>query len=225
MPANTLYAPSFDLDTDYPLDKVIYIASGSGSISGSSDIVFPHGLPFAPMTGFYWSLTPDFSVIYENNVGPFPSGNPSVTFTLQVAIEADATNVTLRGNGILGSTTIYYRVFGFQPDDLDENLSSTSNQADQFILNTDYNYLKLLTADNVTLAAGASTTITHNLGYKPQVTGWFQYLGTIYPLQFVSLDPTGVAQNSSMEITDTTLVLYNGPILPSKFYYRIYLDS
>lgn len=225
MPAIPSTAPNFKIDTDYPLDKVIYLKSGSGAIASGGTITIPHGLPFTPLVGWYWSLTSDFSIAYEDNVGPFPSGNIGFFFTLQVAINADATNIYLQGNGTLGSTTIYYRIYAFEPDDSNVSLTATSNSADNFSLSTDYNYTKLLTTAHFSLAAGATTTIPHNLGYIPQVSGWFLSGGFMNPFVYASFDPSNTPYSVALEATTTNLIFSNGSLSNVVVYYRCYLDE
>ena len=219
MPAITANARNFLYNTDYPLDKVIYLKSGTTNIASGGTLNIAHGLPFIPLINFYWSLTPDFSVIYEDNIGPFPSGNPGFFFTLQVSARADATNITLDANGILGSTTIYYRIFGFQPDDSNVDLPSTASAGDIFSFNTDYNYLKLYSASHVSLAAGASFTLVHGLGYRPQVSTWFLTGGVSYPSTYSDQD------GRQTEVTNSSVIFTNASFSAGVMYYRIYQDG
>ena len=113
MPAIQANAKSFLINSDYPLDKVVYINQGSVNIGGGIDRIIAHGLPFTPLISFVWSFTADFAITYQFNNGSFPSGNPGYYFSLQLSIQANATNITLSGNGTITSTTVYYRIFGF----------------------------------------------------------------------------------------------------------------
>jgi len=219
MPAILANARNFLQNTDYPLDKVVYLNSGTTNIASGGSVNIAHGLPFIPLINFYWSLTPDFAVVYEDNVGPFPSGNPGFFFTLQVSARVTATNITLDANGTLGSTTIYYRIFGFQPDDSNVDLPPTASAGDVFSFNTDYNYLKLYSASHVSLAAGASFTLVHGLGYRPQVSTWFQTGGINYPSTYSNED------GRQVEVTSSSVVFTNNSLSSGTMYYRIYQDS
>jgi len=212
---------NFLLNTDYPVDKVVYINQGSVSMAGGVDRDIAHGLPFIPLVSFVWSFTPDFSVTYQYNMGPFPSGNPGYFFSLQVSISANATNIRLSGNGVLGATTIYYRIFAFVPDDFVGDIPSTTTLADNFVLLTDLNYTKLLTSSSVVLAPGQVFPIGHGLGYFPQVLAWVRPNNgpTIYPLEAQS------PYNVNSEITTSSLILNNQDFQPQTVYYRIYTDE
>lgn len=220
MPAIVANAPNFLLNSDYPLDKLVYVAQGSCSMGPYVDVNIPHGLPFIPNCLMQWSRTSDFAVTYDENTGPFPSGNPGYMFSLQVSSEATATNVILRGNGII-TITIYYRIIAFEPNDSATTVAPTSSTSDNFLLNTDYNYTKLYLYDNVTLAAGASTSIAHNFGYLPQVLSWAVLSGTSYSGVYISYSN----QNIMREITTTNLNITNNLTATAKVYYRIYIDA
>lgn len=208
------------INTDYPLDKLVYVKEQAISIGTGGTVNIAHGLPFTPLVSFQWSFTPDFAVSYENNTGAFPSGNPGYFFTLQIAISANATNVRFDANGTLGTTTVYVRVIAYLPDDVDMALLSTDALADPFVLNSDKNYLKLVASTHFSLNAGATSTVNHNLGYKPQVMAWGVTSGTAAPMDFAW--PT---ININLEVTDTQFIFRNESFSNAIIYYRYYLDD
>ena len=213
-------AKQFNIISDYPLDKLVYILQDTFSIGTGGTKRIPHGLPFVPLLSFQWSFTPNFDIAYEDNTGAFPSGNPGYFFTLQVAIDADSTDIVFNANGTLGSTPIYVRVIAYPPDDALFDLTNTESLADSFVINSDKNYLKLVDATHFTLNAGASNTVPHNLGYKPQILSWFTAGGISYPMSFAWID-----ENINLEVTDTDFIFRNQSLSNARIDYRYYLDE
>jgi len=210
------------INTDFSIDQVILLKNQSISIGGGIDVTIPHGLPFIPLVWFQWSFTSDFSIAYENNTGRFPSGNIGYYFDLQIAIEANSTNIVLRGNGVLGATTVYVRIFAFQPSTYNVPIAHTSAFSDNFTLNTDYNYMKLITKSVTGLiASGATLTIPHNLGIYPHTLMWLETTtGTIYPLQ--SSTP---GQSINAELTTDSIIIRNNDFVSRYMHYRLYIDE
>lgn len=211
---------NFFLNTDNPLDKVVYLNQGSMIMGSGMSVDIPHGLPYTPLISFIWSFTADFAITYQENNGPFPSGNPGYFFSLQVSSQSNPTNVRLSGNGTITSTTIYYRILAFVPDDYVGNLPSTTTQADKFVLLTDLNYAKLVKVGTISVAASGTATIPHNLGYLPQVMVWSRpSTGVgVYPLQYES------PYNCNADITTSALVLTNLDFNATTVFYRVYAD-
>jgi len=224
MPASITAAPSFLLDTDYPLDKAIFLGSGSftmGASTTGSEFV-NHGLPFIPLIAGYWSLTSDFSLNYEFGNGVFPSGNPGYLFQREIGyVQATITQVKMDWVNISTATTAYYRLYAFEPSNLTTDIASVSATSDGFVLNTDYNYLKLLSADTASPGTATTYTVTHGLGYKPQVLAWFEYAAVP---GFVA--PVTTESTVALEVNDTAIVFQN-PFADnvSAVHWRIYLDG
>lgn len=222
MPAITANARNFLINSDYPIDQIIYIYSGSVLIPAFdfNDVTIPHGLPFTPLPMGQWSTTSDFSVSYEISSGPL-GGTP---YTVNTGIEANATNIIFSNNNNTGSPiTVYYRIYAFQPSNASGDSPHTKSQDADFIFSSDYNYTKLLSSGVTgTLGAGAATAVTHSLGYYPQVMAWKEKTGVITPLVFAGLDGGG----HSAQVTTTTVLFTASTSDPSSlFHYRIYLDD
>lgn len=205
---------NFLVDSDYPLDKIIYIVSGSYSQAGSggtgTQVTVAHGLSFRPLVTGNWSTTSDFSVSSELF---FPVYTDN--FSTYVQVFSNDTDITISGfKQTAGYQTIYYRIYGFMPSDVNLDVSYTASLADKFQLNTDYNYTKLYLSNIAT--ASATTTITHNFGYRPQVIAWSKNISA-YGTGIVNIDIS-----SYVLVTNTTVVIKSAT---KDVHYRIYADG
>ena len=222
-------AKNFKIDTDEPLDKVVYLKEGSINIGASSAVSssIAHGLPFIPLTNMIWSTTPNFSISYMAGSGP--QANDPLLFQLGIdsAVEADATNnVVSFTNFFTSPVTIYYRLYSFEPSDSNADSLSTINQGDPFVLNTDYNYTKLYIQGKLTLSA--STSVFHGLGYIPQIEVWVGTATQNYPpQQFLNTLDTSTSGIGDIGVYATTTTLnFVGTVSGALYlHYRIFLDD
>lgn len=212
------------ISSDFPLDKIIYMDSGYIDVpSGSAVYTVAHGLSFRPLIIASWSLDSDFSTTKE--VG-FPLyGDFSQPY---FEINSDYQNIRLIPNNPTGSTIrMYWRAFGFMPPNVNDIAPFTASEADNFVLNTDYNYTKLLNAGVVDLSSG-SVSISHSLGYRPQVDVWSEFandssiVGREY-LGTSSLD--SFSNRISVSNTALNFTKGTGPSPKTIYYYRIYTDE
>jgi hypothetical protein len=214
---NPTAAKLMQLTTDNPLDKIIYMKTGSFTAAAMSltTHTVAHELPFIPLLDGSWSTDASFELIsYDPGSGPVSSA-PGFIFNTEVSFDADATNIRLGAFNVTGSAvTVHYRAFGFAPSNASGVTPFTASTADRFILNTDYNYTKLFAAGRVT----SNTTIIHNIGAKPQVSLWRE-VGTIITKQnnssIISSDP-----RASVGVDSVSFILSSGAI-----HYRMYLDE
>lgn len=230
MPADIQKAKNFLLTTDFPLDKVIYLNSGSVTINfptAGQQIVIPHNLPFTPLVSGSWALNPTFSTLYEYGSGTFPSNDiGSSVFNISMDIKADTTNITILPTNVSGSSFIlYYRVFGLQPSDNNSDLLPTASSGDNFVLNTDYNYTKLYLNDVILNATTGTYTVLHNLGYLPQVMAWVEDTGYTIPIDVSEAPDTfGIYVTC---IVNTTSIQFIVPafLTIDRIDYRLYIDE
>jgi hypothetical protein len=231
MTAITANARYFLQNTDYPADQVVYLTSGSYVIPGTSTgniQTIPHGLPFIPLVGGNFSLTSDFSLTYEYSTGPLTSPiNPNAVYDVVANVYADATNVYVSADTpSVGSKTIYYRIYGFQPSTNTSSLTNIANQGDVFVLQTDYNLTKLYLNDTVQLpdtsGAAAQVNIYHGLGYIPQAQVWIQANGYVHPAPSSNLLASQTVISPGL-----TNLSFGIPIgdLTHQAWYRIYVDD
>lgn len=227
MPAILANADNFLFNTDYKLDKVVYLDSRSFTMSafGNSNTTIAHGLSFTPLVNAVWSTSSDFSVVYGLGGGP----RTGATRDYPVAVDADATNVYIAGNNNTGSSvTIYIRVYGFMPSDVNADVANLS-PGDSLALSTDYNYTKLIDADVITgpSSGGRTDTITHGLGYRPQAAVWLKRGSTTAPFITNILTPGVSAFDQVVVAVDTTSLTINFAAVAGTYtlHYRLYGDQ
>lgn len=234
MPADIQQAKNFLLTTDFPIEKVIYLRSGSftlGSITSGTE-TFSHGLSFTPLIDGVWSLDSDFSTTYNFGTGTTPLSTSGLSFYQQLLgfdilignSGADSSTVNINWANLGSSMTAYYRLYGLEPTDSAADVPFTASSGNDFILSTDFNYLKLYLSDYLTGFSASNTyTVDHNLGYRPKVSIWSTTSGGYrYP---------GIQEGADViaSVTTTQLVIEVGSSYNSSYMtrldYRIYIDE
>lgn len=215
----------FLLNTDYELDKIILVKTGS--FVKQTDIA--HGLSFTPLIFGIWSTDSNFNS--ANIIGPQLDTEPIpglYTPPLSVGCYALSDKIALNSNGDgADNTTIYYRVYAFANPDANANTPKTSHLAKSFMINTDYNYRKLKASGTFT-AAGQS--YEHNLGYRPQVMAWIQFSnipGLAYSNGILPVTDASFFTNYFIEVTPTQIRVSNDfPFgFIAKVMWRVYYDE
>ena len=234
-------ARNFLLNSDYPVDKIAYLYEGSYTVTTSAGDkqTIAHGLPFTPLVHGGWSTTSNFSTTYTFGTGSIPTSDPTVAiYDIIVSVAADDTNIyILPFNVSGGSQLIYYRVHGFEPSDSTENVDLTINAEDNLQLSTDYNYTKLLENGTFATSPPDTTTVTHSLGYVPQVSTWvkesfyfftpFNNIADVtHPAYGVSITSGSVSGGLGV-VPTTTNVSFETPSGSNieNVHYRIYADE
>lgn len=215
----------FLLTTDFPLDKVVYMDSGSVAVPTGSIATteVSHNLPFRPMVIGTWSLDANFSTSIDEGIPQYADLNAPY-----LAMSSTPEFLRLTPYNVTGSTlTFYWRAYGFMPPNVNEVATFTSAEADDFVMNTDYSYSKLLDTGIVNLSS-SSASVSHNLGYRPQVEVWGA--STISsPVLVKHTFGTSSTDNMSNRITvsESSLNFIKGtaPTLEEAYYYRIYADE
>ena len=223
---------NFLVNSDYPQDKVIFLASGSTSIGAFFSTVLitpiPHGLGSTPLPLIAWSTTSDFSKVYEMGSSMTTDNALTNRLGMELDFNADATNINLRFTNFKSvGYTLYYRIFCLERSDSTVDMPSTADQADNFILNTDLNYTKLFQAGIINLSV--TNSYIHDLGYIPQVQMWGEYAsGVIEPLVISNIsNPTSLGGTSSdgAQVTTTNISHPKTTTSYTKVHYRIYTDT
>jgi len=219
------------LDTDYPFDKVIFKSQGSFTVANGDlgdQFSIPHSLPFTPLPRILWSNSSNFSTAYSvGDVAYYTNidGTTGLNLGQSYTVTADATNVYInRYNNSGGNKTVYYRIFCFQPTTAsDSALSSpTSANDNNFILNSDYNYLKLFKRGQLTTG---SPSFTHALGYIPKVWLWSQVGSSVDSLVYsqVVFPPSSSTIEQGVTIDNNNLTWVSPGTAYDSVHYRIYL--
>lgn len=221
-------ANEFLKNSDFPMDKVIFMASGSTTVGAhsSTDESVAHNLNFTPLPLASWSPSSSFAVSYEETTGPRTGGS----FIQFVTSYSDETNVTISCvNGGGSSYTFYWRVYCFEPSDKNELAPYTSSSSTNYIINTDYNYSKLYLADVFHQAAVGGTpviqTVAHNLQYYPQVMIWQHFYSSNRTVSYKVAGLGLLATEMIASISTTTLSFQFESSSEMDVHYRIYTDA
>ena len=230
----------FLLNTDYEMDKIIYFKEGKFTPGQFGRVEIPHTLGIAPLITGVWSKYADFSEPHNfSGVSGIvdPSSNSYVVDTVSCASDDNKIALTQFSGPI--SSQIHYdfyvRLMGFEPSGSHKNLPKTSQNANKFILNTDYNYLKLYKAgaEDVVDSGGMyqPITIQHDLGYHAQALFWVESFGLndfheILPLNSVEMANIYVDKRGVESYTDKFIVYPPSGVYGTshKIQYRIYYD-
>lgn len=221
-------ARNFLINTDYPMDKIIYMTSGSAVVNFSDEITIAHGLGFAPLVFGIWSLNSDFSTSQEFDMMSSDLYSPDYMYV--TGLEADATNIYASfQNSEFSDVTFYYRIYAFEPSDEANAIAPTSSNTltTNLLVDTDLNYLKLHSS-GIKVVSSAPDTVTHNLGYLPTVMIWKEgggvHAGSIYPIYqptiYVHAD-YAIGYPLTPSVTDTTISFPT----TGTYHYRIYADE
>ena len=171
----------FLLNTDFEMDKIIYFKEEKLT-SHWMTATIQHSLGFAPLIIGVWSETADFAVSHP--FSPTDVIDPATNTYKNKTVTCYITEETIEFICYYGPVdnptdfTFYVRLYGFEPSDVNKNVPKTSFNANTFVLNTDYNYLKLYEKGVKLIDTSGqypvAVTITHNLGYVPQALFWLE---------------------------------------------------
>lgn len=201
----------FLLNTDYEMDKIIFYKELKYTVSTHTEISVPHNLKVLPLVFGIWSYNADYTDAHEIG-GPVDSTNSPPCL-----ISSTATTLEITLNPRNSNTTFYIRVFGFESNYngvSHAKLATTSKYAKNFILNTDYNYLKLLKSGNFLDYSSGTTKYTHNLGYAPYVMDWAIFENNYTPVSgFSYIRQPDYTYTSGLFVTDKVIEYYEGLLL------------
>lgn len=213
------------LDSDYPMDKIAYFKQGTFDPS-VTEILIPHNLGFAPLCFGVFSPDEDFST-------PYSFSTPlDILYdqTYKIFVEVSSfllsydDHISLVNSYLTGyvQSPCYYRIYGFAPSSISPDVDFTNIDAYKLLLSSDYNYSKLYMEGEST----SSTSIMHNLGYRPQVLAWMKrrFLAG-RPIEIIntfSKDYEGIITGVRVTNNAMTIDFSDGW---EKVFWRIYLDE
>ena len=227
----------FLLNTDYEMDKIIYFKETKVTPDQFGDAIIPYSLGFAPLITGLWDRSENFNTPRSFSQTSFldPITYQPVTDTVSCSAGENGILLTMFSEQI---APFYVRLIGFEPSNSHRKIGKTSQNANKFILNTDYNYLKLYKkgVEDIKINTSSGTvdpiTITHNLGYRPQALFWHEisddYGGSsITKLDYVEI-PGELSQKVGIEAYQDKFIVKTaypqwGSIF--KLHYRIYYDE
>lgn len=203
----------FRVNSDYDTPWIVW-KNESQFTSGASEYwaqkTIAHGLPFTPLIFGMWATNSNFLPSYDltDDAPTYAgSGQPSFAFSAY----ADANNVVASLDNNTGSAlTFYLRIMGFAPPEYTGSISPV-DFASAFSYNSDHNYQKLVSQGKL----GGNGSVSHNLGYRPQVRAWEKSaVGYVSPTRVVMNVTPEVFTIGNPATTSTT-----------EFYYHIYGDA
>lgn len=206
----------FIVNSDYPMDIVVFSAEGTVPANGSTSI--SHNLGFAPLPFGVWSG--------DNGT----SWQPITAYNISggTLVEMKATSSAIIISTSLATSVVQFRIFCLQPASVTAETTPPNVVFSNYVLNSDFNYSKLV-ASTVWEVSEASqrVLVQHNLGYIPEVMVWAETpTGEI--ISFVNgyyyISPSGIeivnifADNSAVYATATE----NISTAYSKLHVRVY---
>ena len=248
MAADVTQAQNFVLDSDFPPEKVAVKVTQTFSVnvhlshSDAQLFTIPHGLSFTPLCrGAYRYTNSLGSIDWEMidtslYLGQAGLGTTEGWSNLMItAVYSDATNIYFyiwNQSGVVTSMDV--RIIGFMdPITGIGSIPSTNQVNNNFVYNTDNNYLKIISSGGGTVNISASTTavvIPHNLGYVPLVFAWAynpdtQFWGAVSTENYIGttyFDSNLVVDTQNLTINLTS---YGGGTTPGMYAYRIFADG
>lgn len=211
---------NFILNSDYPLEKIAGLFEFSGT-TGASTSTMAEGVSFqftntvgVPLLiDGQFSFTPDFTVAY-----PLMSEDENRYFSTDSAYTT-RTTIYISGSGYGGARPIYFRIWGFVPEDTAIVVPSTASASqDNFVLDTRKNYLKVFKDGRQKIGADESFTIQHNLGYIPYFKVWLGSGSSWQVVTYGSGTLNYAIDSQKLVLTDTSGYGFN-------YYYRVYANE
>lgn len=218
---------NFLLDSDYPMDKIVFLGEFEIEITSLGEYgyapfyeVIPHHLGAIPFCNGVFSID-NWQTTYQVGAAIVEGDFAPKTFNLG----SDANNIYISGT-IDQIGTLKARVWGvFDESTTLGTVADPTSGVTDFILNSDYNYPRLVKNGLIDATEGTST-VNHNLGYVPFCDVW--YYSYIFPQTGGSPIPAWIIWHENtfdpeqgmdaVVKVDTTKLSLNG----YEFYYRIY---
>lgn len=205
---------NFLLNSEYPMDKVVFMKSGDLMVSGDfpDHVPIRHNLPFTPEIIWSYSTSPGFESSSSSGLLVYGS-----TSQIGLTVSSDSQFIHIEPFKIAAADRrLYWRAFGFMPPDAheDSEVPETATESNRFYRDSGLNYLKLLKGGVVGSGGGV---VNYDLKYRPRVLVWEHLSGGRRRLLQVG-DTNPAFQ--PVRVTETEVVFTGGP-----WSYRIYADA
>lgn len=172
-------ARDFLYTSDYPPDYIIagpkrnYTLTSGGFGTSSLDVI-PHELPFAPLVDGVWGFSSNLSD--ARTIADTHAPRLTGIADLIIEVSSDETNIYIYCSNFefpTSTRTFYFDLWMYINPSYTDEVMPSSDTTD-FRLNTDYRYMKLYDAKNVSIGAGVTEPISHPLGFEPRVLAWIR---------------------------------------------------
>lgn len=212
----------FLYNSDYPNDYIVLALTRNYTVNGasanpSSLAVIPHGLPFAPLVDGVWGFSSDLSD--ARSIADTHGPNLTSMAALIIEVSSDETNIYIYCDNYewpYTTRTFYFKLWAFMNPAFMANINPVDDNT-KYKFNSDFNYLKLAMADNMSIAANTTGTVNHSLGFKPRVLAWLRM-----DYGFTS---NNTFQIVNAQITESRLSILNNNYSAKQASYRIYANE
>lgn len=237
--ASKIDARDFLINTDYEMDKVIFLYDGVIQIDGDAIVLgdgtrreiktITTGLPFCPLMFGFCSYNKDFK---DSHTFPYYEGYRavggipiSISTDISFYVDGNDNNLEVTYDAsprVTDPKPIYYRIYGFEPTTSNAKIGKTSNRAKTFTINSSQDYRKLYKKGVV--RAGETEVIKHDLGYIPQIELWSSFTWP-YGEHEVYTYRIAQAEENVLTTTKTTATISCPSGWWDVVHYRIYYDE
>lgn len=215
---------NFLFTSDYPMPAIAWDFIGvilNVGPYGTGYVNVAHNLPFTPLLIGVWSTNDKFEPSYDiaNYIG---DGVLNQDIQLN-ACGANSTDVYVEAFNMSTTTkSLYFRLLAFAPPDYTGEVPNVPDSTN-FHFSTDYNYPKIIKSGSVTINAGDTAGISHDLGYIPQVKVWGPDANGRLGSTYLMRSPAYMNGNYGPVITSNALFI--GAQYSGTYYYHIYGDE
>lgn len=211
----------FLISSDYQIPAVVAKWQGSINVAAYDwkDTTIAHNLPFTPLIVGQWSLNSNFSPAYDIST----QNGYFVGVSFNQVVGSNSSDLVFRlDNGHSTQKTFYYRLLAFSPQDYSGDVPYVDDNSD-FKLNSDILQPKIFKYGSANLTGG-NYSVTHNLGYLPQVRVWVYDSVNNVTAPVVNSHYEDGSNTFGVGIDTSKMTLYGG-LSGDKIYYHIYADE
>lgn len=219
----------YQINTNYPIDKIVFLKELSFKLddNGLFEQKVAHGLQSIPFSNAVISFD-NWQTTYQAGTSRMARQYYSEEFN----VYSDNTNVTVSGmfSEHTGENALV-RMWGVFDSTTDATANPTRQLSNnKFVLNSRYNYLKLVKDGIIDVSDGVNREIKHGFGYMPIVELWaesaYDNLGFRYYNRPDVFDSSDLVGQAFCVTRDKLIFRTGGDVLKIKrFYYRMYADE